>query len=160
MQPTFALSWDVKALASAMMMTEDDVIQYFTDGRRVSFVIERRIVATHPGWILATSEGAGFDVADPDGANWEVRSITRQGVYFTPSNQVGKGRAYDKAAFEQKLALVRGFILADIVDFPIVNCFKVPVENVIRWHVGGRLGANAKVSRKKFLDELAEDIRI
>ena len=159
MQLVFALSWDVGALASAMKMTEDEVVQYFTDGRRASFVIERRIVATHPDWSLAPTEGSGFDVVDPDDAKWEVRSITRGGVYFTPSNQVGKGRAYDKLAFEQKLALVRGFILADIVEFPNVTCFKVPVANVIRWHEAHRLGANANVSRKKFLDELAGDIR-
>lgn len=159
MQSVFALTWDVAALASAMQMTDQDVIQYFTDGRRVSFVIERRIVAAHPGWKLAPSEGAGYDVLDPDNASWEVRSITRQGVYFTPSNQVGKGRAYDATAFHQKLALVRGFILADIVEFPNVRCFKVPVENVVRWHKASMLGANAKVSRKKFLDDLVEDIR-
>ena len=36
-----------------------------TDGRRVSFIIERRLMWDNPDWQLAPSEGAGFDPLDP-----------------------------------------------------------------------------------------------
>ncbi|MCV2881699.1 hypothetical protein [Actibacterium sp. XHP0104] len=153
------MSWDEEELARAFKVTTDDVREYLTDGRRVSFIIERRLMWENPGWKLAPSEGAGYDLLDPDGGMWEVRSITRQGVYFNPSNQVGSGRAFNEAGFQQKLGGIEGFILSDIVAFPLVDVFVVPVENVLRWHRGNALGSNAKVSRRKFLDILAKDIR-
>jgi hypothetical protein len=155
----FQLRWDEEELARAFKVTTTDVREYLTDGRRVSFIIERRLKWENPGWKLAPSEGAGYDLLDPDGNMWEVRSITRQGVYFNPSNQVGSGRMFNEDGFTAKLSGIKGFILSDIVEFPVVDVFVVPVENVVRWHRERRLGANAKVSRAKFLGELQRDIR-
>jgi hypothetical protein len=95
----FAMTWDAEELARALKVTVEDIREYFTDGRRVSFIIERRLHWENPGWTLAPSEGAGYDLRDPDGGLWEVRSITRGGVYFTPSAQVGSGRSFDEAGF-------------------------------------------------------------
>lgn len=159
MEKRFQLRWDEEELARAFKVTTMDVREYLTDGRRVSFIIERRLKWENPGWKLAPSEGAGYDLLDPEGNMWEVRSITRQGVYFNPSNQVGSGRVFNEDGFAFKLSGIKGFILSDIVEFPIVDVFVVPVENVVRWHRERRLGANAKVSRAKFLVELQRDIR-
>ena len=158
MEKRFQLKWDEDELARAFRVTPGDVREYLTDGRRVSFIIERRLMWEHPGWALAPSEGAGYDLLDPDGGMWEVRSITRQGVYFNPSNQVGSGRVFNEDGFQSKLKGIEGFILSDIVGFPVVDVFVVPVENVLRWHRENALGTNAKVSRKKFLDVLSHDI--
>jgi hypothetical protein len=159
MKTRFQLSWDEAELARAFRVTTKDVREYLTDGRRVSFIIERRLMWEHPGWKLAPSEGAGYDLLDPDGGMWEVRSITGGGVYFNPSNQVGSGRAFNEDGFQAKLAGIKGFILSDIVGFPEVDVFVVPVANVLRWHRAGALGANAKVSRKKFLSTFIKDIQ-
>lgn len=159
MERRFQLRWDEEELARAFKVTSKDVREYLTDGRRVSFIIERRLMWEHQGWKLAPSEGAGYDLLDPDGGMWEVRSITRQGVYFNPSNQVGSGRLFNEDGFQAKLSGIKGFILSDIVGFPVVDVFVVPVENVLRWHRGRALGANAKVSRAKFMDVLSRDIR-
>ena len=158
MQNRFKIDWDIDKLSEAFRVTENDVREYFTDGRRVSFIIERRLKWDHPGWELAPSEGAGYDLKDPDGGLWEVRSVTRGGVYFTPSNQVGSGRKFNESGFQDKLSGVKGFILTDIEKFPSMDVYVVPVANVIRWHSTNKLGANAKVSRAKFLNELAPDI--
>lgn len=159
MKNWFQMHWDEQELASAFKVSTADIREYLTDGRRVSFIIERRLKWENPGWELAPSEGAGYDLLDPDGNMWEVRSITRQGVYFNPSNQVGSGRVFNEDGFIAKLTRIKGFILSDIVGFPVVDVFVVPVENVIRWHRAGRLGSNAKVSRAKFLNELQRDIQ-
>ena len=159
MERRFQLRWNEEELARAFKVTTEDVREYLTDGRRVSFIIERRLMWENRGWKLAPSEGAGYDLLDPDGGMWEVRSITRQGVYFNPSNQVGSGRIFNESGFLAKLRGIRGFILSDIVGFPIVDVFVVPVDNVLRWHHAMKLGSNAKVSRDKFLNELAKDIR-
>ena len=150
MESRFTLTWDAEELARALKVTAQDVKEYFTDGRRVSFIIERRPTWENPGWTLAPSEGAGYDLRDPQGGLWEVRSITRGGVYFTPSSQVGSGRVFGEAAFLAKLDAVTGFILADIVELPTVAVFKVPTDFVERWYKNGELSAAAKMSRACF----------
>lgn len=159
MENRFTIHWDEEALAEAFRVTVDDVREYFMDGRRVSFIIERRLKWDHPGWDLAPSEGAGWDLMDPEGQKWEVRSITGGGVYFNPSNQVGSGRSFNEDGFKSKLDGIRGFILSDIMTFPDVEVFVVPVENIIRWHSRGQLGKNARVSRAVFRRSLAPDIQ-
>jgi hypothetical protein len=157
MERRFQLTWDEQELARAFKVTVEDVREYLTDGRRVSFIIERRLKWENPGWQLAPSEGAGYDLIDPEGGTWEVRSITRKGVYFNPSNQVGSKRKFDETAFQAKLAGIKGFILSDIVNFPTVDVFVVPVANVQRWHSTRLLGSTSMIARKKFL-MLAGDI--
>ncbi len=152
------MTWDAEELARALKVTISDVKEYFTDGRRVSFIIERRLKWENPGWTLAPSEGAGYDLLDPDGALWEVRSITRGGVYFTPSAQVGSGRRFAEAGFLAKFDVIAGFILADIVEFPVVTVFKVPVAYVKRWYANGELNKAAKVSRALFHARLAPQL--
>lgn len=158
MQQRFKMTWDRAELARAFKVTQDDIQEYLTDGRRVSFIIERRLKWEHPGWQLAPSEGAGYDLRDPQGGLWEVRSITRGGVYFNPSNQVGSRRRFAEEGFLAKLDGIRGFILSDIVCFPEVDIFVVPVEYVRRWYDRRELGANAKVSRDVFLKKLAPQL--
>ncbi|MCC7282762.1 MAG: hypothetical protein IT556_10290 [Acetobacteraceae bacterium] len=153
----FEFVWDAGALAAAFGVTREDVREYLTDGRRASFMVERRLKALL-GWQLAPSEGAAFDLRDRQGGLWEVRSITESGVYFTPSNQVGSGRSFDKAAYMRKLGALSGFILTDIVDFPTVRCFRIDVDMVLRWQKAGRLGTSARVSRTRFLTDLAKDV--
>ena len=152
------MTWDENELARAFKITPEDVREYLTDGRRVSFIIERRLRNEHEGWTLAPSEGAGYDLLDPEGGMWEVRSISRGGVYFNPSNQVGSGRSFNEEGFQAKLAALKGFILSDITGFPHVEVFVIPINRVLRWHRNGRLGANARVSRSVFLNQLAPEV--
>jgi hypothetical protein len=160
MESRFTLAWNAEELARALKVTVQDVKEYFTDGRRVSFIIERRLMWEHPGWTLAVSEGAGYDLRDPQGGFWEVQSITRGGVYFTPSSQVGSGRVFGEAAFLAKLDAVAGFILADIVEFPIISVFKVPTDHVKRWYKNRELNAAARISRAGFHARLAPQLTV
>ncbi len=159
MQNKFKLTWDEAELAQAFRISQEDVREYLTDGRRVSFIIERRLANEHANWKLAPSEGKGYDLLDPNNDKWEVRSITNSGVYFTPSNQVGSGRSFNEPKFQEKLREIKGFILTDIAPFPEVNVYVVPVANVVQWYRLGLLGSRASISRKKFLESIAPDIR-
>lgn len=154
MDSRFTIQFDDEELAEAFGVTVADVQEYLTDGRRASFIIERRLKWANPGWELAPSEGAGYDLRAPDGSLWEVRSITASGVYFNPSAQVGSGRRFEEAGFLLKLDSIAGFILADITLFPNVEVFKVPVEYVKQWYRARELNANAKVSRAVFYSRL------
>lgn len=158
MEKEFVIDFDCGKLADAFGIQPDDVAEFMTDGRRASFIIERRLKWSHPGWELAPSEGAGYDLKAPDGGLWEVRSITRGGVYFNPSAQVGSGRSFEEGGFRAKCAAIEGYILSDITQFPSIPVYVVPVANVLRWYDEKRLGANAKVSRASFFSNLHKDI--
>ena len=151
MESTGALHWNLDAIASALVVGREDALRYFTDGRRVSFIVERRLAVEVIHGTLALSEGAGYDVLDPEGGKWEVRCITRGGVYFCPSYMVGAGRSFAEAGFLLKLDDVKGYILADVSLFPDVPFWIIPVATVRQWYANRQLGAGTKVSRVKAL---------
>lgn len=69
------LEWDLGQLADALKLTPEEVRTYFTDGRRVSFVLERRLAREVPMGTLAPSEGAGYDLMTlPAASGKSVRS--------------------------------------------------------------------------------------
>lgn len=55
------------------------------------------------GGCLAKSEGDGYDVLDRAGRKWEVRSVSKGGMYFCPSYMVGSGRRFNCDGFLRKL---------------------------------------------------------
>lgn len=93
------LEWDIDQLQRAMHLNVDDVRAYFTDGRRVSFMLERRIMREVLGGRLAASEGDDHDLVDAQGRKWEVRSVSGGGIYFCPSYMVGSGRRFQCDGF-------------------------------------------------------------
>lgn len=129
---------------------------YFTDGRRVSFLLERRIAHEVLKGRLAPSDGAGFDLIGPDGRKWEVRSISKGGIYFCPSCMVGSGRSFDEAGFLSKLAEMAGYIVSDIEAFPDIPFWILPKDAVAEWWRAGRLGTTTKVDRRRALGLLGE----
>jgi hypothetical protein len=149
------LSWNLAELTHAMKLRDDAVRQYFTDGRRVSFILERRIASEVLHGRPAPSEGSPYDVIDDHEGRWEVRSLSRRGVYFCPSNMVGSSRHFDEAGFLKKLAGIRGYVVADIETFPEVSYWRVESNRVLAWWRAGELGADSKISRDKALAMLA-----
>jgi hypothetical protein len=119
MTQSLILEWDLNQLADAMHLSPDDVLAYFRDGRRISFIIERRIRDAFPSWTLAPSEGSGFDLIDDQGRNWEARSVS-SGIYFCPSYMVGSGRKFEEQGFIRKLDHIAGYVCSDIMKFPQV----------------------------------------
>jgi hypothetical protein len=150
MKPFHLLTWDINQLSLALKIDVSSVGEYFTDGRRVAFIIERRLKADLD-FGLAPSEGASFDLVDGKGKKWEVRNVTSGGVNFCPSYMVGVGRSFDEPGFLAKLQQLQGYILADIEKFPNVPCWMIPKEAIWKWYVSGKLGAGTKISRVKAL---------
>ena len=93
------LSWNEMSIANALKIGKEDVKEYFTDGRRVSFLLERRLAREILRGKLANNEGEDFDVLDSTGNKWEVRSISKDGIYFCPSYMVGSSRHFNKRVF-------------------------------------------------------------
>lgn len=153
---TGILSWHIEEIAKALKISENDVIKYFTDGRRVSFILERRVAKELFNGKLAPSEGAGYDVLDKNGGKWEVRSISKDGIYFCPSYMVGSGRSFNESGFLDKLKEIEGYIISDIVSFPNIPFWIVSKEQVRSWWQDRKLGTTTKVSRAKALCLLKE----
>ncbi len=156
MSPTGYFKFDLAEISKALRITDDDTKKYFTDGRRVSFLIERRAVESMPGSRLAPNEGSGFDLIDTNGGYWEVRSLTKGGIYFCPSYMVGSGRKFDEFGFLEKLDNVEGYIVTDISEFPTMPYWIIRYELVKRWWDSGELGSNSKIPRNKFLRLIKE----
>ena len=156
MSPTGYFEFDLAEISKALRITEEDTKKYFTDGRRVSFLIERRAVESMPGSRLAPSEGSGFDLIDANGGYWEVRSLTKGGIYFCPSYMVGSGRKFDEFGFLEKLDDVEGYIVTDISEFPTMPYWIIRYELIKRWWDSGELGTNSKIPRNKFLRLIEE----
>lgn len=147
---TGLFKWDIKEIANALKIKETDVRLYFTDGRRVSFILERRLAYEVLNGSLAPNEGAGYDLVDSVGGKWEVRSISKGGTYFCPSYMVGSGRSFKLKGFLKKLKEIKGYIVSDIDSFPEVRWI-IPVEQVAHWWKTGELGTTTKISREKAL---------
>ena len=153
MKPSRTLTWDIEEVAAALKIDTGSVREYFTDGRRVAFLIERRI-AREEGFRLAQSEGAAFDLVDGNGGSWEVRNITRTGIYFCPSYMVGSGRSFDTPGFLKKLQGIAGYIVTDIESIPTVPYWILNCDIVEQWWRANRLGSGTKISRDKMLELL------
>ena len=145
------LEWDLNSIADSLHLTPQESTEYFTDGRRVSFILERRICHEIIGGHLSPSEGAGFDLIDAHGGKWEVRSITRTGIYFCPSYMVGSGRKFEEGGFFEKLDEIEGYVVSDVTKFPEIPVWKLSAEAVRLWYATGALGAGTKVSRSRAL---------
>ena len=145
------LKWDILQIAEALKIPQDDVRDYFTAGRRISFLLERRIAYEILNGSLVSSEGAGYDVLDSDGRKWEVRSVSKGGIYFCPSYMVGSGRHFEEDGFLQKLDEIAGYIVSDIDCFPSVPYWQIPADTVRAWWSQGQLGKSSKISRAKAL---------
>ena len=146
-RPTTVLEWHLPNLAASMRLKAEDVHLYFTDGRRVSFLLERRIAYEVLGGTLAPSEGTGWDVQDSEGNKWEVRSISKGRIYFCPTKMVGSGRTFNASGFLDKLDEISGYVVSDITQFPRIPVWVVPVAAVRDWWAAGQLGRASKVTR-------------
>jgi hypothetical protein len=153
-EPSGKLIWNISELSVALKISPEYVKEHFTEGRRISFMTERRIAREVLRGSLAKSEGAAYDLLDPQGRKWEVRSISKSGVYFCPSYMVGSGREFNENGFLEKLEEIEGYILCDIENFPNVLFWIIAGETVREWYDNNDLGAGTKISRDKALSLL------
>jgi len=152
------LEWNILKLSSALKIAPSEVEKYMKDGRKVSFICERRVAKEFFGIDETAPENSPYDFKDKSGLKWEVRSVTKGGTYFTPSGNVGSGRNYSEQDYLNKLDLLEGFILCDIEEFPKMSVWKVKVPTIKKWDDGGELNADKSISRKKVLSLIEAEL--
>jgi len=143
------LTWDLEGLAAELHIPVIDTLAYFQDGRKASFIIERRLAYEYLQGKIAESEGASYDVFDRDGKKWEVRCLTKRGMYFCPSYMKGKGRVFEESGFLDKLSEVEGYLIGKITDFPTVPIYQVDSSQVMKWWRRGDLGSSTQIQLNK-----------
>ncbi|MDD9843686.1 MAG: hypothetical protein OXU85_07360 [Thaumarchaeota archaeon] len=145
------IDWDLTALSAALQISENATQEYFTDGRRISFLLERRLATEVFHGRIADSEKAGYDLIDGSGNRYEVRCVTRSGVYFSPSYMVGFGRAFDKHGFLKKLSSIHGYALCDIIKFPKIPCWSMTSDDILELYNKDKLGKRCMLYRNAAL---------
>jgi len=148
-------TFDLAGLSESLHISKEDTLTYFRDGRRASFIMERRLAYDFLKGRVAKSEGAAYDVFDKDGKKWEVRSLTKKGLYFCPSYMKGSGRTFNEKGFLEKLDEIEGYLVAQITDFPNVPVFRISGSQVLKWWLAGELGTTSEIGLKKAKDLFA-----
>lgn len=143
------LTWDIEQLAKQLHLTIEETVTYFRDGRRCSFITERRISREFVGGRIADSEGASYDIFDSNNKKWEVRSLTNSGIYFCPSYMVGSGRKFDEKGFIKKIQEIEGYYVAKITTFPDVPVYEIKADKVLDWYKKGKLGISTSITLSK-----------
>ena len=102
----------------------------FQDGRNASFMLEEWLAIYFPS--LTRVEGnKDHDHIDTNGVKYDAKNFTKKGLKFMPSNQIGKGRTFDKTqAHEKAVKLV--YICCDIVDFPQIHIRFIPGKDLMK----------------------------
>lgn len=142
-------SWNLESLANELHIPQRDTLVYFQDGRRASFIVERRLAYEYLKGRIADSEGAAFDVFDREGKKWEVRSLTKGGMYFCPSYMKGSQREFDENGFLEKLDEIEGYLIAQITEFPKVPVYQIAKSQVLKWWLSGQLGTTSDITLKR-----------
>ena len=143
------LTWNTIAIAEALKLNLADVKPYFRDGRRISFLLERRLAKGFIPGTLASSERDPYDIVQANGKKWEVRCITKGGVKFGPSKNTGGSRKFSESDFFKKLDDISGYALCDVTAFPTVEVYKVTSSHVRKLYKAGLLGVSASLTTAK-----------
>ncbi len=138
------------------------VFEYFTDGRRVSFIFERKI-AQKMGAKVPPIDQADYDLLDKNNKKWEVRSLTDR-FYFASSKDIGSGREFKIENLKKKLSIIEGYLVCDAYLFPNVPSWKVVIEDKERFFKMLMIINKCKENRKwkeweKCKESLREDLK-
>jgi len=148
------LTWNLSKLANALQVKVSEARTYFRDGRKLSFLAEV-VLAKELGMNKAETESKPYDLIDPNtNEKWEVRCMNRT-VSFAPSNMTGANRGFNIEGFMDKLDICAGYIICDIVEFPVVPYYIVKSSTVAKWFGSQRMSRTALLTRKNFLQKMS-----
>lgn len=156
MLATGLFEWDVAKVAEGMHLPPERVLQFFKDGRRFAWLLEESLAARHA--MTREGETADYDLTDGAGRRWEVRCCTKGGLFFCPSNMIGKGRKFNFENWVTKQAQVSGWIVADINTFPRVPYWVIPAAIVGGWWNSGSIGPSTQCAYPRFRELLSTSV--
>ena len=128
--------------------------KFFNDGRIMGRFAEFLVASKNIG-NRSGNENTSYDNVTIGGERIEVRAITKHGVSFAASSEVGCGRKVTVAGFNNKLDNVDYWCLVDYNNFDECKFYFLTNNNVASMESLGLLTKEKRVSYKKILKYLS-----
>lgn len=114
-------------------------------------LLQLRIASELEAKLISVSGGSKL-VVTGDSSRFRVRCVNKNGVSFAPSYMLGHGRAFNEKGFRSWLAGFDGFLVANILDWPVVDIFQLSCEETLELYEGGHLDEVASLPLSNFLE--------
>ncbi len=151
--------FDPELIGEGWHIPQEQIEELYHDARWLSPHMELFLAQELKGK-LAPSKKSPFDIYDADGKKQEVRCMTHNGVSFAPSKDTGSGRQFNEDNFFEKLREIDGYIVCDVIFYPLVHCYFTPKKVVKEWYGQGKFRKNASILRTKFLKLVVDQNRL
>jgi len=137
-----------------MKMPSGSVTEHFRDGRNASNMMRHLAVDTFPSTCRLMNQQEEVDIIaigdDGWAEKWMVVCLTKHGVSFAPSKMKGVGRKFNAEDWAHGLGRIKGFVVCDITEFPLVEIYHVSSEEVLKAYLNGLTSRKASMSLKCF----------
>jgi hypothetical protein len=100
-------------------ITREELIENYKDGRCISWFMEPQLAKWFPE-LTRVRGNKDHDHVDKNGAKYDAKNFTKNGLKFMPSSQIGVGRKFEESVAHRK-AKDLIFICCDVVDFPKIR---------------------------------------
>ncbi len=150
----------VEEISQALKITPPDVVSKFRDARITSWFAEiwgQRLFryTKHPNTNYPGSD-ASIDLGAIGPFEISVRCLTKAGIKFQKSSNIGSGRSATQNDVYDAVASVERIVVVDIMDFPSPTFIPLDSKWLLRQADAGSLTANG-LSAAKFYSLLAEE---
>ncbi len=144
---------NLEKIAEGFNISVDAVKKFLNDGRiigRLSEFIREEV----RGSTRASSESSPYDVSDVINGREEVRSISKNGISFASSKEVGYGRVVTEEGFKEKLNSLDIYVAVDFRDIENLIFHEITKDEIVLLEKNGKLGKNKKMSAEKIYEFL------
>lgn len=143
----------LEKIAEGLNISSDRVNRFLNDGRiigRLSEFIREEI----RGSTRASSESSPYDITDDTNGREEVRSISKNGISFASSKEVGYGREVTEEGFKEKLDKLDIYVAVDFRDIENLIFHEITKDEIMLLEKNGKLGKNKRMSAEKIYEFL------
>jgi hypothetical protein len=143
----------LEKIAEGLNISSDRVNKFLNDGRiigRLSEFIREEI----RGSTRASSESSPYDITDNTNGREEVRSISKNGISFASSKEVGYGREVTEEGFKEKLDKLDIYVAVDFRDIENLIFHEITKDEIMLLEKNGKLGKNKRMSAEKIYEFL------
>lgn len=102
------------------ILPEEKFIKLIQDGRIGSRFMEQLIPCYFPNLINSENGNSPYDMKR-DKILYDEKTLTKNGISFTPSNQKGQGREFNEKDFIKRNNELNYFIAVDVRNFPTIE---------------------------------------
>ena len=110
--------------------------QLFRDGRHISPILEYWLNENTN--LIYISGNKQYDFIHENNSRYQLKTFTKNGMSFRPSNQIGSGRFSNQKDFEN-YCNTQTFVIASVVKFPVVKFKLVSGKYLLKTFPNGKI---------------------